>query len=175
VSDPNRRVLYDGRIIKLGLETARLPDGREVELEIVRHVGAAAMVPLHADGTITLVRQYRHAGGGMMLEIPAGMLEPGEDPRRCAARELAEEVNLRADRYDLLTAQHTTPGYSDERIWIYLARDLSHAPGELDEDEYIEPVRLALDEAIRMIERGEITDAKTINGILLAARMTQSG
>jgi len=174
VSPPERRVLYDGRIVNLGLETTRLPDGREVELEIIRHVGAASVVPLHDDGTVTLVRQHRHAGGGMMLELPAGTLEPGEDPVVCAARELAEEVNLRAERYALLTVLHTTPGFCDERIWTYLAQGLSHAPGELDADEYIEVVRMPLAEAVARIERGEITDAKTLSGLLLAARITQA-
>lgn len=165
-----RRPIYQGRIVDLGLETATLPDGRAVELEIIRHPGAAAVVPLHADGSVTLVHQYRHAGGGMFLELPAGVLEPGEPPERCAARELAEEVNLAATRWRLLTALHTTPGFTDERIWIYLAQELSHAPGALDDDEYLHPVRMPLAEAIGRVAAGQITDGKTACGLLLAAR-----
>ncbi len=170
-----RRSIYRGRIVDLGLETATLPDGREVELEVVRHPGAAAVLPLHDDGSVTLVRQYRHAGGGMFLELPAGVLEPGEDPARCAARELAEEVELAAARWRLLTALHTTPGFTDERIWIYLAQGLSHSPGELDEDEYLHPVRMPLDEAIGRVLSGEITDGKTACGLLLAGAILGSG
>ncbi len=173
--DRNRRPIFAGRIVNLGLETATLPDGRAVELEVIRHPGAAAVVPLHDDGSVTLVHQYRHAGGGMFLELPAGVLEPGEAPEVCAARELAEEVNLAARRFELLTALHTTPGFTDERIWIYLARGLRHAPGELDDDEYLRPVRLPLAEAVSKVEAGEITDGKTACGLLLAARRAASG
>jgi ADP-ribose pyrophosphatase len=161
--DRNRRPIFAGRIVNLGLETATLPDGRAVELEVIRHPGAAAVVPLHDDGSVTLVHQYRHAGGGMFLELPAGVLE------------LAEEVNLAARRFELLTALHTTPGFTDERIWIYLARGLRHAPGELDDDEYLRPVRLPLAEAVSKVEAGEITDGKTACGLLLAARRAASG
>ena len=139
-----RKPIYKGRIVDLGLETATLPSGRQVELEVIRHPGAAAVVPLHADGTVTLVHQYRHAGGGMHYEIPAGVLEPGEEPRACAARELAEEVHLQAASFEHLATIHTTPGFTDERIHLFLATDLAPAPGEPEPDEYIRVVRMPL-------------------------------
>ena len=163
-----RRVIYEGRIVNLGLEQATLPSGRTLELEVIRHPGAAAVVPVHADGTVTLVHQYRYAGGGMHYEIPAGTLEPGESPQASAARELAEEVQLQAQTYELLTTIHTTPGFTDEQIHIYAARGLSEAPGQPEADEYIRIVRLPGEEALAMIRRGEITDAKTICGLFLA-------
>ena len=165
-----RRHVFSGRVVDLGIEEARLPDGRRVELEVIRHPGAAAVVPIHRDGTVTLVHQYRHAGGGMFFEIPAGLIEAGEDPRLCAARELAEEVRLRAGRLDLLVPLHTTPGFTDEVIHIFLGRELEPTPGELDPDEFLRPTRLPLENAIAMIEKGEITDSKTICGLLLALR-----
>ena len=163
-----RRTVYDGRIVKLGLETATLPDGRTVELEVVRHPGAAAVVPLHGDGSVTLVHQYRHAGGGMHYELPAGVLEPGESPESCAGRELAEETQLQAAVLQPLGPIHTTPGFTDERIWLFVATGLSPSPAQPDDDEYIEVVRVSGDDALAMCRDGRITDAKTLVGLLLA-------
>lgn len=163
-----RRPIYDGRIVRLGIERARLPDGRQVELEMIRHPGAAAVLPLFADGRVRLVRQYRHGGGGMMLEVPAGVLEPGERPEDAAARELAEEVQLAAGRLLLLGAIHTTPGFTDERIHLFLGLDLRPAEGRPDADEHLEPLELPLAEALRRARAGEITDAKTLCALFLA-------
>ena len=170
IADPAhaRRTLYQGRIVDLGLETARFPDGRTVELEVIRHPGAAAVVPIHADGRVTLVHQYRHAGGGMHFEIPAGVLEPRESPETCAVRELAEEVQLKAEDLTSLLSIHTTPGFTDERIHIFLARGLDEVDGKPEEDEYIKVVHMPLDAAIRMVQDGEITDGKTICGLFAA-------
>jgi ADP-ribose pyrophosphatase len=171
-----RKPIYSGRIVDLGLETVTLPNGVAVELEIIRHPGAAAVVPLHADGTVTLVRQYRHAGGGMHIEIPAGVLEAGEDPAQCAARELSEEVQLAAGRLTLLSAIHTTPGFTDERIHLYLGTALTPTDGQPDADEYLQPIRMPLTEAVARVRSGEITDGKTICGLLLAyLETTESG
>jgi len=166
----DRRPIYAGRIVDLGLERARLPDGREVELEIIRHPGAAAVVPLHDDGTVTLVHQHRHAAGGMIYEIPAGVLEPGEPPAACAARELREEVGLVAGRLELLTPLMTTPGFTDETIWIYLGGALTSAPAAPDDDEYLRPARMPLERALTMIDAGEIVDGKSVCGLLMAWR-----
>ncbi len=163
----SRRPIYDGRIVHLGLETAQLPNGRTVELEIIRHPGAAAVVPWHDDNTITLVHQYRHAGGGMHHEVPAGVLETGEDPQECAARELAEEAQL-GGTLTRLGAIHTTPGFTDELIHLFLATDLRVVDGQPDPDECLDVVRLPVDEVLAMIRRGEITDAKTICALHLA-------
>ncbi len=163
-----RRVVYDGRIVKLGLETATLPDGRTVELEVVRHPGAAAVVPLHDDGSVTLVHQYRHAGGGMHYEVPAGVLEPGEAPLACARRELAEETQLAASTLRPLGPIHTTPGFTDERIWLFVATGLTPSTAQPDADEYIQVVRVPGAEALAMCRDGRITDAKTLVALLLA-------
>ena len=165
-----RRPLYRGRIVDLGLETAVLPDGRTVELEVIRHPGASAVVPLHDDGTVTLVHQHRHAGGGMHYEVPAGVLERGEAPETCARRELAEEVQLAAGALRLLTTIYTTPGFTDERIHLFLATGLRPAPGAPEADEYIRVVRLPLAEALAMTADGRLTDGKTICALHLAAR-----
>jgi len=168
----DRRQVFQGRIVDLGLETATLPNGRTVELEVIRHPGASAVVPLHNDGTVTLVHQYRHAGGGMHYEIPAGVLEGDEAPELCAARELAEEVQLQSREMVHLTTIHTTPGFTDERIHLFVARQLSPAEGVPEVDEYIEVVRIPLAEAIQMTRDGRITDGKTICGLHLAAMHT---
>ncbi len=167
-----RRTVFKGKVVDLGLESFELPDGRSVELEIIRHPGAAAVVPLHEDGSITLVRQYRHAGGGLMLEIPAGILEEGEVPELGARRELGEETGLLCEQLRRLVILHTTPGFTDERIWVFLATGLSESKDglKLDDDEYLKPERFALDEALELIDRGQITDGKTIVGLHLAAR-----
>lgn len=170
ISAVSRRPIFRGRIVDLGIETARLPDGRTVELEVVRHPRAAAIVPLHHDGTVSLVHQYRHAAGGMIYEVPAGVLEPGEPPEVCARRELAEEVQLRAERLDRLGAIHTTPGFTDEYIHLFLARDLAPADGTPEDDEYIRVVRMPLAEALERVRRGAITDAKTMCALFLAER-----
>jgi len=163
-----RRPLYRGRIVDLGLETTTLPDGRTVDLEIIRHPGAAAILPLHEDGTVTLVYQHRHAAGGMIHEVPAGVLEGDEPPIACAARELAEEVQLKGTLTEL-GCIHTTPGFTDERIWLFLATGLSAAAACPEADEYIEVVRLPLTTALQMTTDGRITDAKTICALHLAA------
>ena len=163
-----RKSIYSGRIVNLGLESITLPSGVDVELEIIRHPGAAAVVPLHADGTVTLVRQYRHAGGGMHIEIPAGVLEPEEPPAVCAARELSEEVQLAAETLTLLSAIHTTPGFTDERIHLFLGTGLTPTDGTPDADEYLQPIRMPLTKAVAMVRAGQITDGKTIAGLLLA-------
>jgi len=165
----SRTPLYSGRIVNLGIETVVLPNGVEVDLEIIRHPGAAAIVPVDAHGQVTLIRQHRHAAGGTILEIPAGVLEPGEAPEACARRELAEEVQLASDEWTHLGAIHTTPGFTDERIHLYLARALRPAEGRPDPDEVLEIVTMNLDEAINATLDGRITDAKTIAGLHLAA------
>ncbi len=165
----NRRSIHQGRVGDFGLETVTLPNGVTVTLEILRHPGAAAVVPLHADGTVTLIRQHRHAAGGTIWEIPAGKLEPGEDPLACAARELEEEAGIRAGKLALLSSILTTPAFTDEVIHIYVATELVTVATAHEHDEVISVARVALDEAVAMVQRGEIRDGKTICGILLAA------
>jgi ADP-ribose pyrophosphatase len=152
-------------VVNLGIETVTLPNGATVELEVIRHQGAAAVVPLREDGTILLIRQYRHAAGGYIYEIPAGKLDPGEDPLHCAARELKEEVGCRAGRLEHLLTFFTTPGFTDEIIHIYLATDLSPGTQALEHDEILEVVAMPLAEAIALVRGGAITDGKTIIGL----------
>lgn len=147
-----------------------LPNGRAVLLEVLRHPGAAAVLPLHDDGTVTLLRQHRHAAGGELWEIPAGKLEPGEPPEVCARRELAEEAGLVGELRPI-GLLHPAPAYTDERIHLYVATRLLPAPPAPEEDEVLLPVRLPLTEALRMADAGDITDAKTLVALYRAARL----
>jgi ADP-ribose pyrophosphatase len=158
--------IYKGKIITLNIDTVKLPNGMTIDLEMVRHPGAAAVVPLKDDGTVVLIRQFRHAAGGFIYEIPAGKLHPGEDPKTCAARELEEEIGYRAGAIELLSSIFTAPGFTDEVIHIYKATDMTIGRQQLDRDEVLEVVEMPLQEAIDMILGGTIRDAKTMVGLL---------
>jgi ADP-ribose pyrophosphatase len=155
-------------VVDLWLEDAQLPNGVRVELEVVRHAGAAAVVALDRRQNVTLVYQYRHAAGGYIWEVPAGKLD-GDSPEHCARRELQEEAGLRADRWIRLGCILTTPGFSDERIHLFLAQELSEGTQQLESDEVLRVVQLPLQEALAMIQRGEIADAKSIAALHLAS------
>ncbi len=157
--------VFKGRVLNLFLETVTLPNGGTVELEIIHHPGAAAVVPMKDDGTVVLVRQYRHALRTFIYEIPAGKLGPGEDPRGCAARELEEEIGYRAGSLELLASVYTAPGFCDEVIHIYLGTQLTPGRQQLDKDEVLEIVEMPLDQAIAHIRDGLIRDGKTIVGL----------
>jgi ADP-ribose pyrophosphatase len=157
--------IYKGRIVNLNLETVRLPNGATVELEIIHHPGAAAIVAMKDEETVLLIRQYRHAAGGYILEIPAGTLRPGEDPRDCAARELEEEIGFRPSALEPVVTFFTTPGFTDEVIHIYKATGLTPGKQNLDHDEVLEVVELPLKEAIVRIGDSTIRDGKTIVGL----------
>jgi ADP-ribose diphosphatase len=160
--------IYKGKIITLNIDTVTLPNGVTIDLEMVRHPGAAAVVPLKDDGTVVLIRQFRHAAGGFIYEIPAGKLHPGEDPKACAARELEEEIGYRAGALELLSSIFTAPGFTDEVIHIYKATGMIQGQQHLDRDEVLEVVEMPLQEAIDMIRAGMIRDAKTMVGLLSA-------
>lgn len=157
--------IYSGKVLKLDLDTVALPNGRTIELEILRHPGASAVVPLKEDGKVVLIRQLRHAASGFIYEIPAGKLDPHEDPKDCAARELEEEVGYRAGSLELLTSILTAPGFTDEVIHIYQGTKLETGKQQLDQDEILEIVEWTLEEAIAKIQDGTIRDAKTIIGL----------
>ena len=157
--------IYKGRIVNLNLETVTLPNGATVELEIIHHPGAAAVVPMKDDRTVVLIRQYRHAVGGYIYEIPAGKLHPGEDPRECAQRELEEEIGYKAGRLAQVTSAYTTPGFTDEVIHIYKATQLQRGTQNLGHDEVLEIAEFPLEKTITMIRDGVIKDAKTIVGL----------
>jgi ADP-ribose pyrophosphatase len=160
--------IYQGKVVQLNVETVTLPNGATVELEIIHHPGAAAVVPLKDDGMVVMIRQYRHAAGGFIYEIPAGKLHPGEDPRDCAARELEEEIGYRATSLELLTSVLTTPGFTDEVIHIYRGTGLVRGRQNLGHDEVLDVIEIPLTEAIQAIQRGTIRDGKTIVGLQTA-------
>jgi ADP-ribose pyrophosphatase len=162
--------VYLGKLIKLYVEAVSLPNGETSMREIVRHPGAVAMVPLLPDGDVLLVRQFRLAAGRVLLEIPAGTLHGDEDPQHAAVRELQEEVGYRPGEMIRLGGQFTAPGYTTEYIHLYLATGLEPSPSELDDDEFLDVVRLPFDEVLSRVTTGEIDDSKTISAILLAAR-----
>lgn len=159
------RRVHSGRVLDLDVDTVRFPDGSVGELEMIRHSGASAVVPLFpgaaADPEILLLRQFRHAADGPIWEVPAGRLDPGETPEACARRELVEEAGLHAGRLDRLTTIFTTPGFTDERIHLFVARDLVATEHHREADEFIETHRMPLSRALAMIRSGEVTDAKT--------------
>jgi len=159
--------VFTGKVLTLNIDTVTLPNGFTVDLEIVRHPGAAAVVPLKDNGTVVLIKQFRHAAGGFIYEIPAGKLHPGEDPLHCAARELEEEIGYVAGRLELLTSILTAPGFTDEVIHIYKATGMTAGRQQLDRDEVLEVLEISLEEAIKMIKAGTIRDAKTIVGLRL--------
>jgi ADP-ribose pyrophosphatase len=159
------RNIYTGKVVTLNIDTVRLPNGVTVDLETIRHPGAAAVVPIKNDETVVLIRQFRHAAGGFIYEIPAGKLSPGEDPLNCAARELEEEVGYRASTFELLSSIFTAPGFADEVIHIYKATGLTKGRQHLDRDEVLEIVEMPLGEAIARIQDGTIRDGKSIVGL----------
>lgn len=159
-------LLHRGRHFDFLQDEVELPDGRRTKRDVVRHPGAVAMVPVLPDGRIVLVRQYRYAAGKKLLEIPAGTLEPGEDPIECAARELREETGFEAGEMRGLLSCFMAPGYSSEVIHFFAARDLREVGTELEPDEAIENEVLELGEVLEMIRDNTIEDAKTIVGIM---------
>lgn len=159
------RHIFKGQVVTLNVDTVMLPNGVTVDLEMVRHPGASAVVPMKEDGTVVLIRQFRHAAGGFIYEIPAGKLSPGEAPLACAARELEEEIGYRAGSFELLSSIFTAPGFTDEVIHVYKATGLTKGRQQLDRDEVLEIIEMPLNEAIGMIQSGAIRDAKTIVGL----------
>src|SRR5262245_62323459 len=157
--------MYSGKVVTLNIDTVTLPNGVTIDLEVVRHPGAAAVVPLKDNGTVVLIKQFRHAADGFIYEIPAGKLHQGEDPKNCAARELEEEIGYQAGKLELLSSIFTAPGFTDEVIHIYKATGLTKGRTQLDRDEVLEIVEMPLSDAITMIQGGKIRDAKTIVGL----------
>ena len=164
---------YTGRVINLDVDTVEFPDGSRGQLEMVRHPGASAVVPFlddpgAADPRILLLRRFRHAADGYIWEIPAGRLDPGESPEACARRELAEETGMRAGRLERLTTFYTTPGFTDERIHLFLAGGLEKGAHRREADEFMELCPTRWSAALGLIERGEMVDGKTLIALLYA-------
>jgi len=168
------RRMYSGKVVRLDVDTVRFPDGSTGELELIRHPGAAAVIPCASDPggpdpTILMIRQFRYATGGDLWEIPAGTLAPGEAPEACARRELLEEVGVTAERVERLTSIWTTPGFTDELIHLFWATGLTVGAAAREPDEFIEVVPRPLSQVLSGIRDGEVRDAKTVAAILYMA------
>jgi|ERR1043166_3494215 ADP-ribose pyrophosphatase len=160
--------IFRGRVIEVTVDTVKEGD-ITYKREVVHHPGSAVIIPVFDDGTIALVRQYRHPTGRYLLEAPAGTLERGEAPAKGAARELEEELGLVSGRLEKLSEFFVSPGFCEEKMWLYLAQDLTETKQQLEDDEILEVVRIPFSQALGMITNGDIEDAKTIIGIMLAA------
>jgi ADP-ribose pyrophosphatase len=168
------RELYSGKIFRLDRDTVRFPDGTVAEMDIVRHPGASAIVPFMSDPEgddpqILLLRQYRYAAGGYIYEVPAGRLDGDESPADCATRELKEETGCTAERMDPLFTMFTTPGFTDEKIHVFMATGLVHGESAREADEFADVVIMPLAEALELIRTGVIMDAKSALSILYVA------
>lgn len=164
----NSQKVFEGRVFNVTVDT--VSEGElTYQREVVHHNGSAVIVPVFDDGTVALVRQYRHPAVRYLLEVPAGTLAKGERPETGAARELKEELGLVAARLEKLSEFFVSPGFCEEKMWIYLATELFEGEQALEEDEILDVVRLPIADALEMITSGEIEDAKTIIGLMLAA------
>jgi len=168
VKTNNQIVIHKGRTFSFVKENVTLDNGVTVDLEVVRHPGASAMVPFIKEDTLILIKQYRHAVGRFIWEIPAGTLNPNEPALICAQRELIEETGYAANEWEKLGEITPVPGYSDERVHLFLAKDLEPAEQNLDKDEVLDVHEVKFQEALTMIERGDIQDGKTICGLFMA-------
>lgn len=154
-------LMYDGKIVKLYRDKALLENGSEVSREVIKHPGGVCVVPLTEKGEVIMVKQFRYPSGKVLTEIPAGKLEWQEDHFACGKRELKEETGCTAEKYDYLGCLLPTPAYDTEVIHMYLARELTRAEQKLDEDEFLDVMKIPFDKALEMVMNGEITDAKT--------------
>ena len=163
--------IYDGKVVKLRLDTVELPSGRTAKREILEHNGAVAILPVLPDGQIAMIKQWRTAAQEILWEIPAGGLEKDEAPEACAGRELIEEIGYKHGKLTLLFQAYLAPGYSSEMLWGYLAEDLELVGAQPEEDENIELVIAPLEELLPLIDSGEIRDSKTICALLALHRL----
>lgn len=163
--------IYKGKILNLRVDTVELPDGRTAKREIVEHKDAVAIVPLVDTTQVVMVKQYRQPAGQVLLEIPAGVMDDGENPGGSARRELMEEIGYAPGKLTQMFSTYLAPGYSEEMLHTFLAEDLTPARADMDDDEFIEVVIIELDDAVGLIRSGEIKDAKTVCGLLMAQRI----
>ncbi|GAB4455801.1 MAG: NUDIX hydrolase [Anaerolineales bacterium] len=160
--------LMQGRAFKIRRDWLKTPDGRETKFEIIEHGGSVIIIPVDADGNLLFVRQYRHAAGQDLLELPAGTRDGDEPFEKCAAREIREETGMEAGRLQKVGEFYLAPGYSTEFMMVYLATELKPNPLEADDDEFLSVEKVPIAEAVRRAERGEIPDAKSLAALLLA-------
>jgi ADP-ribose pyrophosphatase len=165
------RRIYSGKVLSLDVDQVRFPDGSTGELEMIRHSGASAIVPLFnadkPDPEVLLIRQYRYAADGYVYEIPAGLLNAGETPEDCARRELKEETGYSAERLRPLITIYTTPGFTDEKIHLFAGEGLAAGKDSREADEFLELYPISLSDALAMVRAGKIVDGKTIVGLFL--------
>jgi ADP-ribose pyrophosphatase len=160
------REIFNGQVVHLHVDTVRLPDGSQADREVVGHSGAVVVLPLTAGGEVVLVRQFRYPVGEILLELPAGKMDPGESPLQYASRELEEETGYRAADWRQICSFYTTPGFSNELLYMLEAKGLTAGEAHPDAEEFIDTVTVPLERARNMIRSGEIRDVKTIAGIL---------
>jgi ADP-ribose pyrophosphatase len=162
--------VFQGRAFKIRRDTLKMPDGRETKYEIVEHVGSVVIIPMDGQGNLLFVRQYRHAAGRDLLELPAGTRDGDEPYDVCAAREIREETGMAAGKLEHIGDFYLAPGYSTEFMAVFLAADLTHNPLDPDEDEFLQVEKIPVGKAIEMAEQGEFPDAKTLAALFLARR-----
>lgn len=166
-----QRQVYRGQIVDLSVDRVQLPNGHVLDLELIRHPGAAAVVPVDDNGDVVLVRQYRYATDGFLLEVPAGKLDGAEQPELCAAREVEEETGYRTGRLTPMGWIWTTPGFTDEKIWLFLGTELTQKRSSLQPDEVLSVERMPLAEAVDLAHSGGINDAKSVCALLRASHL----
>ena len=167
-------LIFDGKVVKLYKDEARLEDGSVVSRELIKHPGGVCVVPIDQEGNVYLVKQFRYPFKTQLIEIPAGKLEYGEDPEQCGLRELKEEAGAECGRFDYLGKLYPTVAYDSEIIYMYLARDLSFGERNLDDDEFLDVFKVPFEKAVEMVMSGEILDSKTQLAILKAKMMIES-
>lgn len=167
-------LIFDGKVVKLYKDEARLEDGSVVSRELIKHPGGVCVVPIDQEGNVYLVKQFRYPFQTQLIEIPAGKLEYGEDPEQCGLRELKEEAGAECGRFDYLGKLYPTVAYDSEIIYMYLARDLSFGERDLDDDEFLDVFKVPFEKAVEMVMSGEILDSKTQLAILKAKMMIES-
>ncbi|MBM3151519.1 MAG: NUDIX hydrolase [Chloroflexi bacterium] len=163
-------IVYPGRAFTVRRDHLRLPDGRTTRFDIVEHHSSVVIVPLDRDGNLVFVRQYRHAAGLDLLELPAGVIEPGEEPEACARREVREEIGLAAGRMEAVGGFYLAPGYSTEYMHVYLATGLEPGPLKADPDEFLQVEPIPLAQALSLADGGKIPDSKSLAALLLARK-----
>jgi ADP-ribose pyrophosphatase len=172
--------LYTGRVVNLDRDTVRFPDGSSGQLEMLRHPGASAVVPFlddprAPDPRVLLIRQFRHAANGFILEVPAGRLDAGETPEACARRELEEETGMRARTFEPLITMYTTPGFTDERIHLFLAHGLEAGSQRREPDEFMELKELTWSAVLELVRTGQVQDGKTLTSLLFVQCFRRGG
>ena len=161
-------IVYPGRAFTIRRDHLRTPDGRTIKFDIVEHHGSVVLIPIDGQGNLLFVRQYRHAAGKDLLELPAGTLDEGEAPEACARREVREETGMAASRLELVGGFYLAPGYSTEYMYVFLATDLRHDPLQADADEFLNSEAIPMAQALHMVENGQVPDAKSLAALMLA-------